>query len=161
MLSEQIAELTREIIQLTDRIRNQEIPIDFDFDYEITPAKVRSQNIHSLRNRLLINKGAIDSVRLDQGVISHEGVVGTISNVSHNYSSAMSLLNIDLKVSATLKKQDYFGTVPWSGQSYETLDLNGIPNHAEIAIGDSVMTCLLYTSPSPRDATLSRMPSSA
>ena len=58
MLSEQIAELTREIIQLTDRIRNQEIPIDFDFDYEITPAKVRSQNIHSLRNRLLINKGA-------------------------------------------------------------------------------------------------------
>ena len=26
---------------------------------------------------------------------------------------------------------------------------------------DSGMTCLLYTSPSPRDATLSRMPSSA
>ena len=26
---------------------------------------------------------------------------------------------------------------------------------------DSVETCLLYTSPSPRDATLSRMPSSA
>ena len=27
--------------------------------------------------------------------------------------------------------------------------------------GDYVITCLLYTSPSPRDATLSRMPSSA
>ena len=27
--------------------------------------------------------------------------------------------------------------------------------------GDKVVTCLLYTSPSPRDATLSRMPSSA
>ena len=27
--------------------------------------------------------------------------------------------------------------------------------------GDPAMTCLLYTSPSPRDATLSRMPSSA
>ena len=26
---------------------------------------------------------------------------------------------------------------------------------------DSVISCLLYTSPSPRDATLSRMPSSA
>ena len=27
--------------------------------------------------------------------------------------------------------------------------------------GDQLRTCLLYTSPSPRDATLSRMPSSA
>ena len=29
------------------------------------------------------------------------------------------------------------------------------------AVSDCVYTCLLYTSPSPRDATLSRMPSSA
>ena len=45
---------------------------------------------------------------------------------------------------------------------------NVIPNvPADLALGDSVhvvddyMICLLYTSPSPRDATLSRMPSSA
>ena len=31
----------------------------------------------------------------------------------------------------------------------------------EIAIGVMIIACLLYTSPSPRDATLSRMPSSA
>ena len=30
-----------------------------------------------------------------------------------------------------------------------------------VAPGDRVCACLLYTSPSPRDATLSRMPSSA
>ena len=34
------------------------------------------------------------------------------------------------------------------------LTLNGGAN-------DALITCLLYTSPSPRDATLSRMPSSA
>ena len=140
MLSAQNAALIREIIQLSDRIKNQDSPVDLDFDFQITPAKVLSQNIHSLRNKMVINKGTIDSVRLDLGVISYDGVVGTISNVSKNYSSAMSLLNIDLKISATLKGQDYFGTVSWSGQSYQTLDLDGIPNHAEIAIGDSVMT---------------------
>ena len=32
---------------------------------------------------------------------------------------------------------------------------------AEAEPGDWIVTCLLYTSPSPRDATLSRMPSSA
>ena len=30
-----------------------------------------------------------------------------------------------------------------------------------LKIGDNVITCLLYTSPSPRDMTGSRMPSSA
>ena len=30
-----------------------------------------------------------------------------------------------------------------------------------LKLGDRLWTCLLYTSPSPRDATLSRMPSSA
>jgi len=32
---------------------------------------------------------------------------------------------------------------------------------AVIAPKDEILSCLLYTSPSPRDATLSRMPSSA
>ena len=32
---------------------------------------------------------------------------------------------------------------------------------AKIFLSTTVITCLLYTSPSPRDATLSRMPSSA
>ena len=30
-----------------------------------------------------------------------------------------------------------------------------------VQVGDTITSCLLYTSPSPRDATLSRMPSSA
>ena len=39
----------------------------------------------------------------------------------------------------------------------------GLSNNAriEVAGGGNTVVCLLYTSPSPRDATLSRMPSSA
>ena len=36
----------------------------------------------------------------------------------------------------------------------------GIENHTKINIGQAIV-CLLYTSPSPRDAESSRMPSSA
>ena len=35
------------------------------------------------------------------------------------------------------------------------------PDTGTISVADTPVTCLLYTSPSPRDATLSRMPSSA
>ena len=34
-------------------------------------------------------------------------------------------------------------------------------NHIKFNEATAILTCLLYTSPSPRDATLSRMPSSA
>ena len=39
--------------------------------------------------------------------------------------------------------------------------VHGIGGSRRIQPGDLVSICLLYTSPSPRDATLSRMPSSA
>ena len=43
-----------------------------------------------------------------------------------------------------------------------TLAVSGTPAVAGIlALPDGTYICLLYTSPSPRDATLSRMPSSA
>ena len=41
-----------------------------------------------------------------------------------------------------------------------TLDVDGHTELDDVNIS-GVSTCLLYTSPSPRDATLSRMPSSA
>ena len=48
---------------------------------------------------------------------------------------------------------------PNANQSY--LDINTILTAAEITGADAIHPCLLYTSPSPRDRTRSRMPSSA
>ena len=45
-----------------------------------------------------------------------------------------------------------------------TLTAQGLPDQNQSALAkldSNLSTCLLYTSPSPRDATLSRMPSSA
>ena len=44
---------------------------------------------------------------------------------------------------------------------YPKKPIYDIPGMPEVMAGDLVNNCLLYTSPSPRDATLSRMPSSA
>ena len=44
-------------------------------------------------------------------------------------------------------------------EAYEEAGVLGIPH--PILVGTYHKNCLLYTSPSPRDATLSRMPSSA
>ena len=46
---------------------------------------------------------------------------------------------------------------------YQTADRNWSENvaDAEVVVGEAADACLLYTSPSPRDVSLSRMPSSA
>ena len=51
--------------------------------------------------------------------------------------------------------------LPMSGQMKLGADTNSNTGHTEWPDGRVHHSCLLYTSPSPRDATLSRMPSSA
>ena len=53
------------------------------------------------------------------------------------------------------------GMRPWGHSDYEFLINN--PNMTDTITGsiDLISSCLLYTSPSPRDRTRSRMPSSA
>ena len=61
----------------------------------------------------------------------------------------------------SLKRRTPLGSSPFPAGKAEEWILDfvvGLPEHDGF---DSYLSCLLYTSPSPRDATLSRMPSSA
>ena len=53
------------------------------------------------------------------------------------------------------------GTVICTDGSANNLSTLGLTPHVIIGDLDSIDSCLLYTSPSPRDRTRSRMPSSA
>ena len=61
----------------------------------------------------------------------------------------------DNMIEVNLKEPDDFLKVR------ETLTRIGVASRKERKLFQSCHICLLYTSPSPRDATLSRMPSSA
>ena len=57
-----------------------------------------------------------------------------------------------------LLKKVLFSSEGWLAKAKEKLKKIGIPDGTRALV---MSDCLLYTSPSPRDATLSRMPSSA
>ena len=103
-------------------------------------AKVISNNLSSFKNHLIINKGVRHGLKNEMGVINSTGIVGIINRTSKNYSSVMSVLNIDTKINAKVKRTSHFGTLEWNGLRTSYLILNDIPETANIKVGDSIIT---------------------
>ena len=103
-------------------------------------AKVISNNLSSFKNHLIINKGINDGLKNEMGIINSTGIIGIINRTSKNYSSAMSILNIETKINAKVKRTSHFGTLEWDGLSNNYLLLNDIPETADIKVGDSIIT---------------------
>ena len=69
---------------------------------------------------------------------------------------------LDIEITAIVQCQAYASTqVLEVGSLIQTVYQPGEGNEAPARAMYGLQVCLLYTSPSPRDATLSRMPSSA
>ena len=63
-----------------------------------------------------------------------------VVGVSGNYSVVMSLLNTDFRLSASIARNDYFGSLAWDGTNYRYARLSEIPHHVQVSEGDTIMT---------------------
>ncbi|MGD0342966.1 MAG: rod shape-determining protein MreC [Bacteroidales bacterium] len=108
--------------------------------YQFTSAEVINNSVTRQKNFFTLNKGRKQGVAVDMAVTSDAGVAGVIVGCSPNYSIAMSLLNLDFKVSARLKSNGFFGSLGWDGKEYKYAVLSEIPQHVTFGIGDTVET---------------------
>lgn len=108
--------------------------------YIFTSAKVISNSTNKQFNYITLNKGSRHGIKPDMGIINDQGVVGVITHVSPNYSTGLSLLNKRLLIPAKITKNNYFGSLVWDGEHYNTADLREIPFHVIVNVGDSVVT---------------------
>jgi len=108
--------------------------------YIHTAATVIDNSINKQKNFFTINKGRLQGVAVDMAVTSGEGVAGVIVGCSDSYSLAMSLLNLDFRLSARLKSNGYYGSLNWDGVNYRKAVLSEIPQHVPVNVGDTVET---------------------
>jgi rod shape-determining protein MreC len=52
----------------------------------------------------------------------------------------MSLLNTDFKLSASIARNDYFGSLAWDGRNHRYAQLSEIPHHVAVTEGDTIVT---------------------
>ena len=117
---------------VADSIRGQ--------SYSYTSARVINNSVNKQRNFLTLDKGSIDGIKTEDGVITPQGIVGVVYRVSPHFSTVLSLLNIDFRLSAKLKKNDYFGSLYWDGTDYRRAILTEIPHHVQVHRGDTIIT---------------------
>jgi len=108
--------------------------------YRFSTARVINNSVNQQHNFITINKGRHDGVKPDMGVIANGQVVGLVTNVSENFSTVISLLNSRWKISAKIKRNDYFGSLSWDGKDYRRVQLNEIPYHVPVQNGDTVVS---------------------
>jgi len=108
--------------------------------YEFTEATIISNTYNRINNYLTLNKGYNQGIRKEMGVITSQGVVGIIKDVSSNFSTVTSVLHSKSKISAKIKKNNYIGTVVWEGGDFRTATLKDIPTHVKILSGDTIET---------------------
>lgn len=114
------------------------------------PAKVVNNTVSQQLNYLTLHRGANQGVKKDMAVIGPQGVVGTVINVSENFSIVMSLLHRNSKVSSMLEKGKVSGTVEWDGKDPRYITLKNIPKSIPVSKGDTVVTSS-YSSNFPSD----------
>jgi len=113
----------------------------FRLQYEYVQAKIISNSTNRRNNYLMINKGSNHGIQEGMAVISPTGVVGIVKVVSNNFSSIMSLLHSDSRISARIKRNNFStGSVSWNGRTAGISQMGEVPPHIDVQIGDTIIT---------------------
>jgi len=147
-LLEKNSYLEMQVMQLKEELRASSAPeLSKDSShnrlfqrYNFITAQVINNSVNQLQNYITLNKGKMDGILPEMGVVDQNGVIGKISSVSDHYSRVISLLNPKLRLSAKIKGGHSFGSVVWDGVDAEKAILEELPRHVTYKKGDTLIT---------------------
>lgn len=103
-------------------------------------AMIISNTTQFRNNYFMIDKGYRSGIKKDMGVVTMDGVVGIIIDVAENYSSGISILHKDSRISGRIKKNDQLVNISWDGVNFRLGDISHIPTHVNLVPGDTIIT---------------------
>lgn len=140
-LAEENAMLRRQLAATIDTTSGFHIPGNADTVYNFIPARVVNSTVNRPNNYILIDKGSVDGVEKNMGVISADGIVGVVTDVSPHYASIMSLLHTYSLISVRFKNsEEQIATLSWGNTNHRYGTVNEIPTHLKPQPGDSIVT---------------------
>ena len=108
--------------------------------YEYIGAKQVNATYNRTKNYITLNRGRKNGLQKEMAVCTPEGIVGLIQDLSDHFAVVIPLINVDARISAKIKKNNYYGSLQWDGNDYAYSYLNDIPYHVEVNAGDTIVT---------------------
>ncbi len=108
--------------------------------YQFLIAHVINNSINHSHNYITIEKGRLDGVEPEMGVIDQNGIVGIVNVVSDHTARLISVLNPYLRLSCKVKGEEQVGSLVWDGRDPGEAILEELPKHARFVKGDTVVT---------------------
>jgi rod shape-determining protein MreC len=144
VLEQEIRDSKKEVETLSELVFSMDVheyERAYSSGFSFIPAQVVNNQITRIGNNYItLNKGTLAGVREDMGVLSPNGIVGVVINVSPHFSKVISILNPKYQPSCKIKKTDYSGTLSWDGKDSRYISLKELPQHALFNIGDTIVT---------------------
>ncbi|MBL4752638.1 MAG: rod shape-determining protein MreC [Flavobacteriales bacterium] len=112
----------------------------FNQRYTYLNAEVINNSVFKRNNYLTLNRGYAQGVAPEMGVISSNGVIGIVKDVSEYFCTVLSVLHKKSKTSARIAGKDYPGTLTWDGADFKYGTLTEIPSHVVLQKGALVTT---------------------
>lgn len=139
-LAEENSRLLEDLINLKTYAPLPPEKVDSIRKFKLISAEIINNSIKQKNNKITLNKGRAHGFRKGMGVVNDDGLVGIIDDVSKNYSTAISLLNLQTNISVKLKKTNEIGELRWNGKNIKTMTMDAVPPHSKVVVGDSVIT---------------------
>jgi rod shape-determining protein MreC len=131
----------RSLLQVKTRnIPDSLVELEPGLSIRYISAKMLSNSTQFRNNYFMLDKGYLAGIKKDMGVVSENGVVGIIIDVSANYSSGISILHKDSRISGRIKKNEQLVNISWDGINYRLGDISHIPTHVNLVPGDTILT---------------------
>ena len=108
--------------------------------YEYIGAKQVNATYNRTKNYITLKQGRKNGLQKEMAVCTPEGIVGLIQDLSDHFAVVIPLINVDSRISAKIKKNNYYGSLQWDGNDYAYSYLNDIPYHVEVNAGDTIVT---------------------
>ena len=108
--------------------------------YSFVMAHVISNSIAQTNNYITIDRGHLDGVSPEMGVIDQNGVVGIVNVVGPHAARVISLLNPHIRLSCKLCASGFYGSLVWDGKSPQHAVLEELPKHLNWHKGDTIVT---------------------
>lgn len=106
----------------------------------LIPARVVERRFDTKENVLIINAGSGQGIEKDMAVLTPDGLVGRVVQVSNNYAKVMPVIHSEFSVSVVSDSNSTHGILRWNGGEEQIAQMHYVPLSSSIQDNEKIYT---------------------